>query len=258
MGRPRKRHLQTEMQFKHPDKNGQDRGGPRPNAGRKPNGERAGASHAARPEVNARHPQHVTLRVEPGVGWLRRLDMYKAVRGALRAVLGRAVDFRIVHMTLQNTHLHLIVEASDQEQLANGMRAFQISAAKRINAAYSRRRRVERRGRVFSDRYHAEDLGSVRQVRNAIAYVINNWRRHRDDAGPFTLLDGRLDPYASGLAFAGWRDVIQTCAGSLPKDYDPPPVSEPRTWLVNVGWKRAKPITMVEVPGPRKNITVDA
>ena len=258
MVRPRKRHVQTVMQFKHRDKNGQRRGGYRPNAGRKPTGASAGASHAARSPISARHPQHVTLRVTPRVGWLRRLDMYAAVRCALRVVLPRAADFRIVHISLQNTHLHLIVEASDHEQLANGMRAFQISAAKRINAAYSRRRRVTHRGRVFTDRYHIEDLGSVRQVRNALAYVINNWRRHRDDAGAFSLLDGRLDPYASGLAFSGWRDVVPPDAWELPKDYEPPPVSHARTWLINEGWKRAKPIGMLEVPGPRKIVSVDA
>ncbi len=258
MARPRKRHVQTEIHYKRLDKNGQLRGGVRANAGRKPNGDRAGASHAARPPINPRHPQHITLRVSAAVGWLRRLDMYAAIRGAMRTVLDRAAEFRIVHMTLQNTHLHLIVEAANQQALANGLRAFQISAAKRINAAYSRRRRVERRGRVFTDRYHAEDLGSVRQVRNALAYVINNWRRHRDDAGVFTLLDGKLDPYASGLAYAGWREAVAARAHELPKDYEPPPVSEPRTWLINMGWKRAKPISMLEVPGPRRNITVDA
>lgn len=258
MARPRKRHVQTEMRFRHRDKNGQHRGGYRPNAGRKPNCQRAGASHAARPAVNPRHPQHVTLRVTPSVGWLRRLDMYEAVRNALRAVLPRVAEFRIVHFSLQNTHVHLIVEASGQKQLANGMRAFQISAAKRINAVYSRRRRIEHRGRVFTDRYHAEDLGSVRQVRNALAYVINNWRRHRDDAGTYRLLGGRLDPYASGLAFAGWRDALRAGAGVLPKDYEPPPMSDPRTWLLNEGWKRAKPIGMREIPGPRKILAVDA
>jgi hypothetical protein len=53
------------------------------------------------------------------------------------------------------------------------MRAFQISAAKLINAVYSRRRRLveRRRGRVFADRYYTEDIGSVRQVRNTLSYV---------------------------------------------------------------------------------------
>ena len=115
-----------------------------------------------------------------------------------------------MHLSVQNTHVHLIVRRATKRALADGMRAFQISAAKAINAAYSRRRRLDqrRRGRVFADRYYTEDIGSVRQVRNTLSYVLNNWRRHLDDTGAYTLFDGRLDPYASGLAFTGWREAI--------------------------------------------------
>ena len=155
--------------------------------------------------------------------------------------------FRVVHVSVQNTHIHLLVEASDRYKLATGMQGFQISAARHLNAAVSRRRRIRRCGQVFADRYHAEDLGSVRQVRNALAYVINNWRKHGDDRGRFTLLDGRLDPYASGLAFAGWRERV--IGNALPASYEPPPVGKPTTWLLAEGWKRARPIGMFEVPG---------
>ncbi len=256
MGCPRKRHVQTELQLPKLDKNKQRRGGYRPGAGRKPNGERAGASHIARAPLDKRHPQHITLRVTKDIGWLRRLDMYAAVRLALRVVLARHDEFRIVHLSLQNTHLHLIVEASDQKALANGLRAFQISAAKRLNAAYSRRRRVARSGRVFTDRYHCENLASVRQVRHALAYVINNWRRHRDDNGAYTLLEGRLDPYASGLAFRGWHEEIPPDV-PLPDGYEVPPVSRATTWLLGQGLQKAAPISMFEVPGPRRVAVVD-
>ena len=60
--RTRKRHIQTELDLKR-DKNGQRRGGKRPHAGRTPNGPRPGSPHKARPDFQARHPQHVTMRV---------------------------------------------------------------------------------------------------------------------------------------------------------------------------------------------------
>jgi len=258
VGRPRKRHVQTSFEYEKLDKNGQHRGGPRENAGRKPTGDFA--SHAARPSIKARNPQHVTLRAVAEVGWLRRLDIYAAVRHALRTVLPRSHEFRIVHLSIQNTHIHLLVEASDKHSLANGMRAFQISAAKTINAVYSCRRRLNerRRGRVFADRYYTEDISSVRQVRNTLSYVLNNWRRHRDDAGAYSLFEGRLDPYASGLSFAGWREAIPEEQRTLPRHYEPLEVSRPRTWLLGVGWTRANPISMFETPGPRKIRRVDA
>lgn len=73
-----------ELDFKR-DKNGQRRGRSNKKAGRKPNGPRAGVSHRPRKPIDRRHPQHVTLRVVREIGWLRQLDMYAAVRRALRA-----------------------------------------------------------------------------------------------------------------------------------------------------------------------------
>ena len=249
--RARRRHVQLELpRPPRLDKTGQHRGGARANAGRKPKGKRAGAPHQMRPVLDRRHPQHVTVRVAAAIGWLRRLDTYRAVRKALATAKTHDGAFRIVHVSVQNTHLHLICEASDRYKLAAGMQGFQISAARHLNAAISRRRGVKRSGQVFVDRYHAEEIASVRQVRNAIAYVVNNWRKHRDDGGRFTLHGGRLDPYASGLAFTGWREPLPRDI-ALPPRYEPPPVSEPRTWLLAHGWRRARPISMLEVPASR-------
>ena len=257
MARPRERHVQTEMRLEF-DKNRQRRGGSRPNAGRKPNGPHAGVSHLRRLDVNPRHPQHVTLRVTDAIGWLRRFDTFAAIRRALRCAAAKR-DFRIVHISVQNTHLHLICEADSKQALERGLQGFQISAAKRLNGAISKRRRTKRSGRVFTDRYHREDLGTPRQVRNAINYVINNWRRHGGDRGAlFSLCNGRLDPYASGMAFEGWRDQIPTEPQIVPRGYEPAPVAEPSTWLLRVGWTKADPIDMFATPGPRKSALADA
>ncbi|HZJ62805.1 MAG TPA: hypothetical protein VFD36_04725, partial [Kofleriaceae bacterium] len=71
---------------------------------------RAGAPHKVRPELSARHPVHVVLRVIRDVGNLRRRFTYKAIREATLTT-ARREDFRIVHLSIQRTHLHLIVEA---------------------------------------------------------------------------------------------------------------------------------------------------
>ena len=259
MARPRKRHVQQTFTFRKRDKNEQWRGGARPNAGRKPKGAYAGAPHTRREPIDRRQPQHVTIRVSSAVGWLRNFDTYRAIRRALRKVMTSQPSFRIVHFSLQNTHIHLICEANDKRVLAKGMQAFQISAARHLNAAISRRRRKKHTGNVFTDRYHTEALGSVRQVRNAIAYVLNNWRRHHVDASSvFQLFAGRLDPYASGLAFAGWRELVPEREQIYPPDYEPPPTREPRTWLLIAGWTKAKSISMFEVPGPHPVARIDA
>src|SRR5215813_4490226 len=130
------------------------RGGKRRGAGRKPKGARAGERHEARPEFKPCHPLHVVMRVAPEVGSLRRRAMYKALRDATITAALRE-RFRIVHISLQRTHVHLLVEADHKTALTRGMQGFTISAARNINTALGARAR-RRRGKVFVDRYHVE------------------------------------------------------------------------------------------------------
>jgi REP element-mobilizing transposase RayT len=110
------------------------RGGKRCGAGRKPTGKRAGEQHAARPEFKACHPLHVVMRVVPEVRSLRRRKIYQAVRDAtITAALRERI--RIVHISLQRSHVHLLVEADSKAALARGMQGFVISAARHINTA---------------------------------------------------------------------------------------------------------------------------
>src|SRR5215510_12738188 len=132
------------------------RGGKRRGAGRPPKGKRAGSPHKPRPFLHARYPVHVVLRTVGAVGNLRRRCVYQAVREATLTTALRE-NFRIVHLSIQRTHVHLLVEADDKEALARGMQGFQISAAKHLNAAISKGKPgPRRRGAVFPDRYHTE------------------------------------------------------------------------------------------------------
>jgi len=198
-------------------------------------------------EALSRHtPVHITLRTVKAVGVLRRRRAYHAIRQALRRTWRRE-DFRVVHISIQREHIHLICEAADKMALARGMQSFEISATKRLNAAISRERRerVERRGTVFPERYHVEQLTTPRQVRNAIAYVLNNWRRHGEDHG--VLETAQIDPYASGLHFDGWTRE----ASFGPRDgYWALETIYPQTWLLAEGWRRHGKIDPHEVPGP--------
>ena len=142
---------------------------------------------------------------------------------------------------------HALCEATNKDTLARGVQGFQISAAKHLNRAVSKRTGKRREGTVFSDRYHAASISSVRQARHALSYVLNNLRRHGEDRGRVGLFDGRVDPFSSGVWFEGWRDQITSWP--WPADYEPPAVSRPQTWLLAEGWKRARPITSTEVPG---------
>jgi REP element-mobilizing transposase RayT len=188
------------------------RGGKRRGAGRKPKGRRAGSPHKARPELKARHPVHVVLRVIGAVGSLRRRFTYRAIREATLTT-ARRDDFRVVHVSIQRTHVHLLVEADGKRALASGMQGFQISAAKHLNAAISKGKPgPRRRGTVFPDRYHAEIITSPRQARHALAYVLLNWRKHQEDRKQ-PMSEWKVDWFSTAAMFPGCQLVVPVSPG---------------------------------------------
>ena len=202
-------------------------GGRRAGAGRKPKGKRAGVPHRRRPLLAARYPVHVTLKLVRGLCELRTAQMFRLIQGAL--VAGRAkTDFRVCHFSVQADHIHLIVEAHDATALSRGIQGLGISIAKRINGA------LARRGRVFADRFHARILRTPSEVRSALDYVINNRASHIQRLGVPHDLGLWMDPYSSAAYFDGWRRRPRRRPGRK----WPPPVSPPRTWLLEKGWRR--------------------
>jgi REP element-mobilizing transposase RayT len=239
--RSRRHHEQQEMVFK-------TRGGRRDGAGRPPKGKRSSEPHKTRARVVASVPQHVNMRVVPNIGSLRQRHMYKALREAT-IVAARREDFRIVHFSIQGNHVHLVAEADNKTALAKGMQGFQISAAKHINAAVSKREGMRRTGRVFADRYHARALKTPREVRNAIAYVVNNWRRHDEHLAPVAR-NWKVDPFSSGIGFDGWKELGGEQFRLRPTTYEELVVWAPRCWLLTTGWRRHGLVSFEETPGP--------
>jgi len=235
------------------DKNGQRRGGKRPGAGRPKSGARASERHKKRPKISAYEPLHVVMRVLRDVGSLRTHAVFRAIKEATftafahdeRAVgkagasaittkLDRA--FHVVHLSIQRTHIHLIVEASDRMALARGVQAFGISAARHINAA------IDHSGKVFGDRYFARVLKTPTQVRNCLAYVLNNWKHHGEST--MTLRrPWRVDPYSTASQFDGWKELDGRRL-DIPSGYDGPMVWWPKTWLLSEGWRSRGLVSM--------------
>ena len=245
-------HVQQELpKTRKPDRNGQFRGGARRGAGRpkRPVAEgRASEPHRVRPAVSVSHPVHVVMRAHPGVGSLRTLEAFAAVREARMVAMRLDDSFRIVHFSIQRTHLHLVVEAIDREALWTGMRVFGISCAKQLNAAVSARRGYRRRGTVFTDRYYARALKTPREVRHCLAYVLNNWRHHRADREPLRRA-WKIDPFSSALAFDGWKERPAGSRFAIPREYEGGWIWTPSSWLLRTGWRRRGLVSIYEVPG---------
>jgi REP element-mobilizing transposase RayT len=225
------------------------RGGKRRGAGRKPKGARAGERHEARPAFKPYHALHVVMRVVPAAGSLRRRRMYRALRDAT-IIAALRERFRIVHISLQRTHIHMLVEADHKAALARGMQGFLISAARNINTALGDGTR-RRRGKVFADRYHVEVITTPTRARHAISYVLSNWRRHREDQQGLAST-WLIDPFSSGISFPDWVE-LQDKAVMWPirETYDPLVVRRPRSWLLAEGWKVSGSISARDVPSKR-------
>jgi REP element-mobilizing transposase RayT len=198
-------------------------GGAREGAGRKPNGPEPQLPHRARPSINPRHPLHATLRVVRGLPNMRTKRTARVIRVAIMLGAER-FGFRLVHYSIQSNHLHLIVEADDKRALSRGLKGFQIRIARGIN------RLLGRHGRIFADRYHARPLATPREVRNAIAYVLLNQRRHSQRK---RYPRGWIDPLSSGPVFRVWRRGTALIQGG-----EWTPTALPSTWLLHQGWRR--------------------
>ena len=160
--------------------------------------------------------------------------------------------FRIVHISLQRDHVHLIVEAEHKAALARGMQGFTISAARHVNIALGDRGQP-RRGKVFADRYHVVVITTPTQARHTLRYVLSNWRRHKEDREGLAST-WLVDPFSSAISFPDWAELDgQPWMWPIRETYDPLMVRRPQSWLLQEGWKLGGgPISAREVPSRRR------
>jgi putative transposase len=206
-------------------------GGRRAGAGRKPSRPGKRIVHRTRPEHRRYEPVHVTVRVVRGLPSLRELEIARAIGDTLRelAKSERAKVFRVCQFSIQDDHVHMLVEADDKTALSNGMKAVNIRLAQAVN------RTVGRRGQVIQDRYHQHKLACPTETRRALVYVLMNFKKHR--AARDEIEDG-LDTRSTAHCFLGFVAALPANA----------PVAAAKTWLLRKGWTLFGPIHRHEGP----------
>ena len=179
---------------------------------------------------------HVTLRVRSDVPPLRTGRFIRAFRTTLSMCTHRT-GFRVVHYSVQTNHVHLLVEANDAHKLGCGMKSLGARFARAVNRVF------RRSGPVLKERYHMRALRTPREVRNALAYVLLNARKHyRERHGRLPRV--QFDSLSSAQWFDGWK-----------RGWDPGPpgrvreVSPARSWVLRTGWRKHRLISPEEVPG---------
>lgn len=168
---------------------------------------RSSVPHAKRPEV--RGVCHVVLRIRRGLPWLRTPRTYRVLERAFRAGKQKQ-GFALVQYSVQGEHLHLLVEADEKRALARGMQGLMIRIAKALNRFWRRRL-----GAVFAERYFSRAVRTAWEIKRALAYVLNNARKHRVWSSPT-----QPDPFSSGRWYSGWSEAI----GNICRPSRSPPV----------------------------------
>ena len=216
-------------------------GGRRRRAGR-PRRRDSGVAHLTRPDFAARYPAHITMKLVRELGSLRTKTKVKAIRLAITNAV--ADGFRVIDWSVQNDHIHMVVEASGATDLSRRMQGLSVRIARGLN------RVLGRRGQVFADRYHVHVLRTPREVRHAKAYVMLNARRHAAQRGRSNPRDW-MDPCSSWVWFDGWKDCPSALIREVRAMPDVEPcTAEPATWLMRVSWRRYGMIAINDVPGP--------
>ncbi|MBK9069508.1 MAG: transposase [Myxococcales bacterium] len=225
-------------------KDGSRRGGKRVGAGRKPNGEAAMVSHARRPPHKAAHPLHISMKALPNVPNLRQPRLVRVITQAMRQVHAMQQGdasrgaFRIAEFSIQDTHVHLLVEAADKRAMSRGM------ASLAIRIALAIKRVLGRDEKVWRERYYARRLTVPKEVRNALVYVLLNSIKHKPDrvaagrhrTGLRVLVDVRCTSAAWFKGFSPASEVALQLADKA--NMQVPPVAPATTWLLTTGWRR--------------------
>lgn len=186
-----------------------NKGGRRPGSGRKRIHSK-GVAHRKRERVLQRTPVHVNFKYRTSI---RNKESLKLLKRAI--VNARSHGLRILHFSMQSNHIHLILEAVNNEVLTKGMRSLTVTFAKGLN-----------KGRVQIERYHLHVLKTLRETKNAIQYVLFN--QHRHEKGIYTKIDG----YSSLIHLKEGHKIVQHYAQRMKITIE---IKRQERWDLDVG-----------------------
>ena len=153
--------------------------------------------HSCRPDVNG--AIHVVLRVRRGLPGMRTPRAWRVLERAFRKGKQRN-GMKLLHYSVQEDHLHLVVEVYKREHLSRGMQGLAIRLAKALNKHW------HRKGTVFSDRYYGRQVKTHSELRRVVRYVLMNAKKHGTELPGY---EGLPDPFSSAPWFVFWCESAE-------------------------------------------------
>ena len=185
---------------------------------------------------------HVTKKLAAGLPGLRCPGAWSVITDAIRQANRRGL-VRLVEFTVQGDHVHMLCEGGNAKAVGRGLGGLFTSLARQLNRLW------ERCGKVFSERYHREDLTTPTQGRNANRYVLGNVYEHAGGIIHMTGKSGRLcpDPFSSGVWFHGYREpsegLDRTTLGGIERC-----TVNGLSWVLKEGWQRLGLLSVLDRP----------
>lgn len=209
-------------------------GGARTGAGRPRATGRRNVEHRRREAHKSPWPVLVTLRARRRS--LRRQLVFPALRGAIvDTSSARPREFRACEFSVQDDHVHLLVEAQDESSLTRGITGLCVRIAKRLNRLFSLR------GRFFADRHHRAALKTPARCETRSSTCSQTYA----SIGRSRFV---LDVYSSAPYFRAFQECcgqspLELGIARIPRALNPPelsPCAPARTWLLSLGWRRCR------------------
>ncbi|MBC7538614.1 MAG: transposase [Bacteriovorax sp.] len=156
-----------------------------PKSAGRPSTTDVGIRHISRARIVIPTSLHLTIKVQEIAADIKTKRILKVLHHAIKRA--RLKKLKIIHYTLEHNHVHLLVEARDNQILHQGMQAFGITFAKAINKL------KHLKGVVYKHRYHFRKVNSPHELKSVLHYIFRNGIKHKRTMS-------MIDPYNSFVA----------------------------------------------------------
>lgn len=138
----------------------------------------------------------------------------------------KAKGLGVNQFSIESNHIHLMGESESNAALTCGILSLQGCIK------WGLKRSFDYIGAVFDGRFHLHPLKTLREVRNALLYVIFNHAKH-------CRMPKFADAFSSAHAFAALDEFVSN-PGKPPRWQDAiaTALTPAKSWLQTMGWRR--------------------
>jgi REP element-mobilizing transposase RayT len=129
-----------------------------------------GIRHRERPKLSKLSSLHLTIKIKRIKADLKNKSILIILKRAI--MNARIKGLRVIHYSLEYDHVHLLIEAHDNDILGRGMQSLGVTLVRGINKI------KKLKGVVYKHRYHFRKINSSRELKIVMNYIFHNGVKH--------------------------------------------------------------------------------